>query len=66
MSVVPEAPPHLPPPLGSVPPLLKSSGVVSAICGTILLPGLIRDVLESTPGSLTLLQQNKLKTEGVV
>ena len=57
MSGVPEAPPHLPPPLGSVPPLLESAG------GTpTLLPGMISEVLgppPTVPPAPRLLQQNK-------
>ena len=57
MSGVPEAPPHLPPPLGSVPPLLESAA------GTpTLLPGMISEVLgpaPTVPPAPRLLQQNK-------
>ena len=53
MSGVPESVPHLPPILGSV-----AVGVTPA-----LLLGKIRDVLRPVTGRL--LQQNKLKTEGV-
>ena len=50
MSGVPDAPPHLPPSLGSVPPLLES------------FPVSISDVLG--PAAFGLLHQNKLKTVG--